>query len=176
MYTRTTTTARRTPVRPASAASIRYARSLWTERVNDVDPATMQAAEHDQRAVSAIIDTLRNAPRKPSSVPATGPASAPAEPGMYRTADGALYRVQVSRESGRPYAKRLSVTDDGGAPRGRFEYAAGAVYRLSAAQRLSADECAAIGREFGVCVVCGAELSDPASVARGIGPVCATRV
>ncbi len=38
-------------------------------------------------------------------------------------------------------------------------------------------EAAAIayGRKFGSCACCGRELSDPVSVARGIGPVCAGR-
>ena len=35
---------------------------------------------------------------------------------------------------------------------------------------------AAYGRKTGVCAVCGRRLSNPASVARGIGPVCATRL
>jgi hypothetical protein len=33
----------------------------------------------------------------------------------------------------------------------------------------------AYGKEFGVCSVCGRELSDPESVERGIGPICADR-
>jgi len=32
------------------------------------------------------------------------------------------------------------------------------------------------GRQFGVCAVCKRELSDPVSIANGIGPVCATRM
>ena len=31
------------------------------------------------------------------------------------------------------------------------------------------------GRDTGICCCCGKELSDPASVAAGIGPVCATK-
>jgi hypothetical protein len=33
----------------------------------------------------------------------------------------------------------------------------------------------AYGKKFGKCSVCAKELSDPESVARGIGPVCAER-
>ena len=32
------------------------------------------------------------------------------------------------------------------------------------------------GRDTGICGVCGAPLTDPESVARGIGPVCATKI
>jgi hypothetical protein len=33
----------------------------------------------------------------------------------------------------------------------------------------------AYGKQFGVCAVCGRDLSDEESVARGIGPVCAEK-
>jgi Family of unknown function (DUF6011) len=32
-----------------------------------------------------------------------------------------------------------------------------------------------IGRNTGVCCICGVELTDPDSIAAGIGPICATR-
>lgn len=34
----------------------------------------------------------------------------------------------------------------------------------------------AYGKKYGVCCICSRELSDPESVARGIGPICATRM
>lgn len=91
------------------------------------------------------------------------------EAGIYRTADGTIYKVQRSRESGNLYAKRLNVAGRG------FTYAQGAIYLLTADDRLTLDEAKAFGFEFGICCVCGAELSDPKSVAQGIGPVCAKR-
>jgi hypothetical protein len=33
----------------------------------------------------------------------------------------------------------------------------------------------AYGKEFGLCAMCGRDLSDPVSVERGIGPICADR-
>ncbi|HEX8321653.1 DUF6011 domain-containing protein [Longimicrobium sp.] len=39
---------------------------------------------------------------------------------------------------------------------------------------LSQDQAAAKGKAVGFCVRCGATLTDPVSVANGIGPVCAT--
>lgn len=32
------------------------------------------------------------------------------------------------------------------------------------------------GRETGICLMCGRELTDPASIAEGIGPVCAGKL
>lgn len=41
-------------------------------------------------------------------------------------------------------------------------------------QPLTKDQVAAKGKELNFCVRCGAALTDPVSVANGIGPVCAT--
>jgi hypothetical protein len=42
------------------------------------------------------------------------------------------------------------------------------------AQPMSQDEAGKLGKQFGFCIRCGATLTDPVSVANGIGPVCAT--
>lgn len=91
------------------------------------------------------------------------------EPGFYLHNER-VYRCQVSRSSGHLYA--LVLTIDPAAQKGRFEYAAGAVRELLASERLTVTEAARLGHHYGICVVCGATLTDPASVAQGIGPVC----
>ena len=80
---------------------------------------------------------------------------------------GKLYKVQLSKTSGLPYAK-ADVE-------GRWEYQAGAIYSLCAADRLTLEQAKAIGKETGVCVMCSRELTDPVSIAGGIGPVCEKR-
>lgn len=90
------------------------------------------------------------------------------ELGMYQTADGAIYRVHKSRETGNLYAKRLSSG-------GGFEYEYGAITKLTPADRMTLEQAKAYGVETGLCCVCGAFLTDPKSVEQGIGPVCATR-
>ncbi|MFJ4902943.1 DUF6011 domain-containing protein [Streptomyces sp. NPDC088727] len=95
------------------------------------------------------------------------------EPGMYRL-DGVIYRVQETRDGGRLYAKKLTRAESGKGA--EFEYARGAVHRLSAVDRMTVDEAADVGREWSVCIVCTAELSNPESIARGMGPVCAKNV
>lgn len=45
---------------------------------------------------------------------------------------------------------------------------------LAGAKPLTKDEAGALGKKFGICIRCGALLSDPVSVAQGLGPVCIT--
>ena len=113
-------------------------------------------------AASAEISRLLALPRitKSAEVSVAGVNSV----GVFRNAEGVFFRVVKSRESGKLYAKKF----DGR----KFVYAQGAIAGLSESDRLTVEDAAAFGFEFGVCVWCGAELSDPESVARGIGPVC----
>lgn len=41
--------------------------------------------------------------------------------------------------------------------------------------KLTLEEAKAFGRETGVCMVCGRELTNPASIEDGIGPVCSSK-
>jgi hypothetical protein len=91
------------------------------------------------------------------------------EPGAFRDpVTGTVYRIKVSRQSGRPYAFVLG-------PNG-FTYTAGAIYRVRESMRLTFEEACAISAQIGECVVCGKTLTDPNSVGAGIGPVCRKRV
>lgn len=142
----------------ASAKQVAFIQTLLAERVyaGEVDFASLSVAE-----ASNLIGELLNAPRQ-------GARQSVTEVGMYRTADYAIYRVQRSRESGNLYAKRLNIL-------GGFDYEAGAIRKLSATDKMTLDEAKAFGVETGLCCVCGAFLTDPKSVAVGIGPVCAKR-
>lgn len=95
------------------------------------------------------------------------------EPGFYLH-DGTIYRVQKSRTSGNLYALMLVVDED--EHKGTFEYAPGATRRLAESDRLTAERAAELGQHYGLCVICGATLTDPDSVSRGIGPVCIRKV
>lgn len=91
----------------------------------------------------------------------------PETPGLYAKEDGTIVKVQQSRNSGRLYGK---VLDD----EGHFEYEPKAVREV--VRKLTLEEAAAYGRRTGVCCNCGRELTDPASIEAGIGPVCAGRL
>lgn len=97
------------------------------------------------------------APERPKPQPVT-------EPGVYF--DGEHYYKVVQNQSGtRLYAK---IWD------GAWEYAPGALFSLTADQRVNADQAAKFGKLWGQCVFCSRLLTDERSVAVGYGPTCAT--
>lgn len=120
---------------------------------------------------SRAISALMALPKRPRAAAAPRPVvAADLSEGMYRTASGSVFRVKRSRESGRLYAKSLNLLT------GEFTYAPNMVYRLTADDRMSLSQAKVLGCEMGICIVCGATLTDPVSVAAGIGPVCGGRV
>jgi len=94
------------------------------------------------------------------------------EVGMYAK-NQEVFRVKLSK-AGRLYAMRFVPTAPSKA--GRFIYAPGVIYDLSASERMTVETVSALGLQFGVCCVCGAELTDEKSIALGIGPVCIKKV
>lgn len=112
------------------------------------------------RSASKIIDWLRDQPQQTTDDAVT-------DEGMY--IDGlTIFKVRRSKSSGSLYAMRLVGN--------KFVYEAGAIRALKSSQRMSLDQAKAYGVQTGTCCVCAAALSDPKSVAAGIGPVCAKRV
>ena len=146
--------------KPASDKQVAFLHTLISERVFEgaVDFATLTSAE-----ASSLITELLNSPRKLG-------AERVSDEGMYRNAEGDIFRVQRSKESGNLYAKRLDIIDGG------FVYEAGAIRNLKPSDRMTLDEAKAFGVEYGICCVCGAFLTNEVSVAEGIGPVCGGRV
>jgi hypothetical protein len=90
------------------------------------------------------------------------------ETGMYRV-DGRIYKVLPSRSSERHYAKELVDERDGTY---RFVYAPGAMRLIRAEHRMTDEQAREFGRTTGICCVCARLLTDPKSIAEGIGPVC----
>lgn len=95
------------------------------------------------------------------------------EIGMYRNAEG-VFRVKQSKDTGNLYAMRFIPEAQSKAD--RFAYERGAVHRLSATDRMTVEQATELGALYGMCCVCGADLTDEKSVKAGIGPVCAKRV
>lgn len=142
----------------ASDKQVAFINSLLGERVfsGEVDFANLTS-----KGASDLIGQLLNAPRKTTSEPLAV--------GMYQLANGDIYRVQASRENGNLYAKRLDLIDG-------FVYEQGAIRKVKASDRMTLEQAKLFGVETGFCCVCGIFLTDPKSVANGIGPVCAKRV
>ena len=159
--------------RPATPKQIAFAARLYTERYDADNVAEMLEifSSLTTRDASTTIDNLLRVPVPRRQQTPNRPAVT--EQGMYRLPTGEVFKVQRSRESGNVYAKALVVIEHGQA---RFEYAAGAIRKLSADDRMSVEDAKAFGLQFGVCCCCGATLTDPKSIAAGIGPVCAKRL
>jgi hypothetical protein len=124
--------------------------------------------------VSGVIDEL--IAKRNGMITATRPMYATKlEPGMYKTADGTIYKVQKAVTTGHTYAKKLVPPAEFGG-KAEFVYAPGAMRGLLPEQRMTLDEAKEWGCSFGTCCVCGRTLTNDKSVADGIGPVCAGRV
>lgn len=153
----------------ASDKQLGFIRRLADERGRDISDAVL--AELTRSEASELIDSLLQVKVQPK-VPAKGDLEA----GIYRVGDE-VFKVQLAiHGSGRPYAKRLVVTtDEDGHPVGKFVFADGALSKISADDKLSLDEARAFGQLYGVCVSCGATLTDETSITNGLGPVCARK-
>ena len=91
--------------------------------------------------------------------------------GFWELPDGAIVKVQIAvHGSGRPYGKILN-TDTG-----KFTYDERVISQVrSAGTRLTLERAKELGQLYGMCVRCGATLTDEDSIAAGIGPWCAKK-
>jgi len=155
---------RNATVAPASEKQVALIARLLAERVT---PETFESLARDpyldRAKASTYIDALFAAPRKPA-VHEDGNVLGEG----YFYVEGLIYKVQASKSSGNLYAKVFGDTG--------YEYAPGAMRLLKSATRLTLEQAAEIGVKTGRCVVCARLLTDPESVAAGIGPVCAARL
>lgn len=129
---------------------------------------------------SGILDQLFNMPWK--SQGATVTTEAKSEPdklevGVYETSEG-IFVVKPTRDKQRLYAKKLveinadRLTEDGDTVQIEFEYAKGAIYRLTAADKMPLERAKKLTIRYGKCIVCNRRLKAKQSVEDGIGPVC----
>ena len=91
--------------------------------------------------------------------------------GFWELPDGRIVKVQYAvHGSGRPYGKVLDTVSGG------FNYLNGIVNNVRReGTRLTLERAQELGHLYGMCIRCGATLTDEASIAAGIGPVCATK-
>jgi Family of unknown function (DUF6011) len=160
----------------ATAPQIRYITGLAASReVGSLAPfLTTEALTHlSGHNASRMIDALLAKPVKVSERRDAAPA-AELEAGMYRKADGRIYKVQRAvHGSGKMTAKQLIAPSADGAYAARFEYQGLASRFVAADERMSLEEARQYGALYGVCCVCARTLTDEDSIAAGIGPVCA---
>lgn len=119
------------------------------------DPARLEV-----KSATKVIDWLLKQPTQTR-------ADAVTAEGMYLNGT-AIYRVKRSKTSGNLYAQRLLGN--------QYVYEAGSIRTLTASMRMTLEQAKAYGQQTGTCCVCAATLTDPKSIAAGIGPVCANRI
>ena len=166
-----------------SEKQIKFIETLASERVNGKTYVETQVATYKgktletitSKAASDIIGVLLKEPKVAKMAAASGPKNFVKEIGMYTGSDGNLYKVQESKwNPGKFYAKRLVLhTNSEGVSYGKFEYDPSGMKKISPESKMALGEAVAYGQKFGVCCNCGATLTDPNSIAAGIGPICA---
>lgn len=157
---RPSSTSSQTPAEPVrcSEKQQEFITRLLAERVVPDDKRTVigDPSSLDKTAASKVIEYLQGLPKVTVATVVT-------DEGMYMVGS-TIYKVQASRQ-GHLYAKVLQG--------GSFTYAPGVIKSLLPEHRMTVDQAKSYGLQFGRCCVCGRELTDPESVANGIGPVCA---
>lgn len=157
--------------KPASEKQTALIARLLTEKAT---PAGFVANPTTSAAASAIIDFLFTCPRiaKPAAEDAAGPG--------YYVRDLQVFVVVENKAKTNVYAKSLEIVPadpaTGRQASASWVYAPGVARTFTAAERLSAQEAAALGHAHGFCFRCCKALNDKRSVAAGYGETCAKRL
>lgn len=161
------------PAYPASPAQVKFINTLLAERevdaiVKDIVSSLIANGAMPKSNASQFIEQLLTYPKVKVEMVDLAPG--------YYTLDEKVYKVQVSKSSGKPYAKVLVLPTVQG-KKGTWDYAPGAYVKLASqgAVAVTLEQAKDHGHNHGWCMICGAHLTDPKSVDAGIGPVCASK-
>lgn len=170
------------PVKGASRNSVGYLRDLMLDKAAHQGVTEAQAREQvdawlakgwpTQAQVSENIDRLKGEGYTGRTYSFTDTAqTTELEDGFYELNEGVIIKIQHAvHGSGRQYGKQLD-TETGG-----FEKITGAVNLVRArGTRLTVERARELGQLYGMCIRCGATLTDEDSIERGMGPVCAAK-
>lgn len=167
---------------PATEKQVAYIASLRDSR--GLEPLAFAGTK---KQASTEIERLMALPKaKATTKASSSPIEEPAD-GIYIVrGEGQFYsEAQVFKVykmvhgSGRQGLKRLEIVagEQQGENTGKFVYVGLASKHLPKdAERLSLEEAKTFGTLYGVCVRCGATLTDEESKAAGIGPICAGKM
>lgn len=169
-----------TPEAPITPRQYDYLRSLLTRKAQlqqiDADeaakkidaylaPLTKAKATRAIDAAKTAVHTLEAQARATAGEPADDLE------GFWELPDGTIAKVQMAvHGSGHLYAKRLDHDT------GSFTYVSGLIREVrDTGTKLTLDRAKELGRLYGVCIRCGATLTDENSIEAGIGPICAAK-
>lgn len=156
----------------ASAPAVTFLQNLAKDRVTTGFPwladtlAAAVAGKASAFQVSKAIDSLKAAPWLTPKADLPKHEMVPV--GFYMM-DGICYKVRAGKANpSQRYAMAFQIAG----AKGSYVFAKGAMGKLTLAMKLTLAEAARIGHQTGSCCICGRELTDPASIAMGIGPIC----
>lgn len=153
-----TTNPRKLEVGASFVLDMHTALERWHKLTPGQAKGILNLAVAEARTREVKVAATPQAPQRP---PVT-------EAGVYML-DEIVYRVKPSQQ-GRLYALAFDPETQS------FEYAAGAIKRLSSEDLMTVEQAEKFGQRFGICAVCGRVLTNPKSITRGIGPVCADKL
>ena len=169
---------------PATEAARNYLRDLMLDKAahQGTDETTAAAdidawlTRHPSRPeVSEHIDRLKAEGYTGRRYRGRGPRVPELDDGFYELPDGRLVKViHAIHGSGYQYGKVL-VPDNVGTSAPNWVKETGILAEVAASgKRVDTDESRSreLGKLYGVCMVCGTELTDESSIEMGIGPVC----
>ena len=147
---------------------------------------TVRVGELKGQEMSRAIDLAKASPWAPRPealfpeavaqvVPVAAAAIKELVPCGFYFMDGTVYKVKPSKADPTHSRRYAYAFDTNGGNKGSYNYIKGAIYRLGMENKLTVAQAAAIGHATGVCCCCGRELTDPISVANGVGPICAAK-
>jgi hypothetical protein len=131
-------------------------KSAASDRIGSLKNEILPPLRATARALSYTAQTVEP--------PASAPAPVALDTEKIYVVAGRYYRVKMGRASGKPYALVLNTDTR------RWDYAPGMAAKITPADVLTADHAARL--PFSWCIRCAAELSDPTSIARRMGPIC----
>jgi Family of unknown function (DUF6011) len=171
------------PSAPASEKQVSFLNSLMKSKDNPVVCAKAQytIATHSltKGLASEFIGQLMQSPKK---VVAPAPVAEVEKPAYgYYDVDGVAFHYDEFKPkygtTKMPKLFKLTVVKDHwtGKTKGKWGYNGGAVKAasvLTGQKAMTLEEAGTYGLTHGFCIRCGRTLTDPVSVAKGIGPVC----
>lgn len=166
----------KSPLEPASEKQVGFIRTLLSERqvagslAHDMK-VSIESNTLTKGAASEAISVLLDSPKRDKSGDhkvVAQPAVKPV-PGFYT--DNETFFEVIESKAGKHYAKKFEV----GSKSGKWVYAPGAIKSYADWTKVSLSDAADFGLAHGYCFACGRLLTNPESVAKGIGPICANK-
>lgn len=175
--------------KPASPKTVAYLKALLSERVTDDEYVhwllcQIESGDLTQSGASVEIEVLKTKPFAKKVEHAPYKPNVEATEGFYSFNDD-VYEVKTSKQ-GHKYAMLLVVKQTGTCGgceacdgedackkyKASWKFASGAMKNFQSFVKMDLVSAERFGKHFGVCMCCGRTLTNPESIARGIGPVC----